>query len=174
LNYFIEGYKTNVFIAEIINKYGLEIRKMKKKFILMIIILGLLISGCMYHKPYVYQPLDTSDKSITVPVGSAGPISEIKHYLKSTGWKTKIYGGPTRTQGEMGKNTNLKTYDTFMTRYTLFFGSDQYDWCFNLTPAIRYELSVVDNKSGEEAFTVNGKGCEGEVVEQFKKWAEKK
>jgi len=147
---------------------------MKKKFLLMIIVGGLLMGGCMYHKPHFYQPLDTSDKSITVPLGSAGPISEIKHYLKSTGWQTKIYRGPAKTQGEIGKNTNLETFDTFMTRYALFFHSYQYDYCLNFTPAIKYDLSIIDNKSGEEAFTVNGKGCEAEVVEQFKKWAEKK
>ena len=79
-----------------------------------------------------------------------------------------VYGGPTVTEGEIGKKTAVKNFDTFNTRYSLYVASEAFDTCLNLEPAISYDLSLVDNKTGSEVITVAGEGCEGEVVKRFK------
>ena len=97
----------------------------------------------------------------------------IKTYLKNNGWITKIYRGPTRTQGIIGQNTDVQTYDTFKTRYTLFFYSRRFDICvLSATPAVSFDLSIVDNQSGEEAYTASGNECENNIVNIFKEWVE--
>ena len=147
-------------------------RKISYKTLLLLTAFGLVISGCAYSRPHIVQPVDNSEKSMTVPPGSAGALFDIKTYLKKNGWVTKIFRGPIRTQGAVGKNTDVKTYDTFMTRYTLFYGSHQVDLCFNFSPKVKFDLSVVDNKSGEEVYTVNGKDCENVVIEKLRDWTE--
>ena len=59
-----------------------------------------------------------------------------------------------------------------MTRYTLFYGSYQVDYCLDFSPYVRFDLSVVDNKSGEEVYTVNGEDCEDVVIGKFRDWTE--
>ncbi len=41
--------------------------------------------------------------------------------------------------------------------------------CLNLSPAINYDISFIDNNSGSEVFTLEGKGCQKWVVEEFRK-----
>lgn len=52
--------------------------------------------------------------------------------------------------------------------FRLMVTSSQYDICFNLSPAINYEVSFIDNKSGSEVFTISGRGCESGVLQKFK------
>ena len=146
--------------------------KISYKVLLLLTAIGLVISGCAYNKPHIFQPVDNSEKSMTLPPGSSGALFDIKTYLKKNEWVTKIYRGPTRTQGTVGKNTDIQTYDTFMTRYTLFYGSSKVSHCLDFSPYVRFDLSVVDNKSGEEVYTVNGEDCEDIVIGKFRDWIE--
>ena len=70
---------------------------------------------------------------------------DIKTYLRENGWKTKVCSGPTRTQGKVSQNTDIQRYDTFKTRYTLFYESRRFGIC-GLTHLINFNLSVIDNK----------------------------
>jgi len=96
---------------------------------------------------------------------------DIKTYLRENGWKTKVCRGPTRTQGKVSQNTDIQRYDTFKTRYTLFYESRRFGIC-GLTHLINFNLSVIDNKLGEEIFIVSGEACEGDVIEKFRDWTE--
>ena len=146
-------------------------RKISYKTLLLLTAIGLVISGCAQSKFYLEQPVDNNDKSITLPVSSSGAMFDIKKYLKENGWVTKVYRGPTKIQGTVGRDTNVQTYDTFNTRYTLSYRFRPYAYSI-CGLAINFSLSVIDNKSGEEVFIVSGETCEDNVIEKFRVWTE--
>lgn len=127
----------------------------------------IMLSGCMSHDLQMYGEIDSGDKSITVPPGAKGLKGELKSYLAREGWKLAVYRGPSISEGSLGEQTQIESYDTFNTRYRLMVASSQYDICFNLSPAINYEVSFIDNKSGSEVFTISGRGCESGVLKEF-------
>ena len=130
--------------------------------------IAFLLVGCATHDVQLYTPIDTSNKTVTVPPGSGGLKGKLKQALANDGWNLVVYKGPSVTEGEIGEKTRIEQYDTFKSRYRLIASSYQFDLCINgFTPAITYDISFIDNKSGAEAFTINGRGCEPDVVEKF-------
>ena len=83
--------------------------------------------------------------------------------LNDDAWKMSVYSGASYIEGTQGTNTKLKSYDTFLTRYNLVLDYDRYDSCLewdgSATGAYRYEIAIIDNKSGSEALTMDGSGC---------------
>jgi hypothetical protein len=134
----------------------------------LVIVIALFLSGCMYHNVQNYSFIDLSQKTVTVPSGAKGLKGELKKVLAEEGWQLSVDRGPSVVEGEFGSNTKLESYDTFNTRYRLYVYYHQYDICFNLDPAISYEISFIDNKTGSEVFTIEGNGCEGGAVDEFK------
>ncbi len=128
----------------------------------------LFLIGCATHNVQLYGYIDKNNKTVTVPPGSDGLKGKLKQALSQDGWKLLVYRGPSVTEGEIGEKTKVQQYDTFNTKYRLVVSSYQYDGCLNFTPAIRYDISFIDNVSGTEVFTINGDGCEPDVVEKFK------
>lgn len=127
------------------------------------------LTGCANtNNVQLYGAIDTSNKTVTVPAGSAGLKGKLKQALANDGWKLIVYGGPSVTEGEVGEKIKIQRYDTFNSRYRLMVSSTQFDICLNgLAPAIKYDISFIDNKSGAEVFTIGGRGCEQIVVEKF-------
>ena len=125
------------------------------------------LTGCATHNVQLYGPVDTSNKTVTVPPGSKGLKGKLKQALANDGWKLVVYRGPSVTVGEVGERTKIEQYDTFNSRYRLIVSSYQFDLCWNFTSAIKYDISFIDNKSGAEVFTINGRGCEPDAVEKF-------
>lgn len=134
---------------------------------LAIVALVAFLCGCATHNVQLYGPIDTSDKTVIVPPGSQGLKGKLKQVLANDGWELLVYRGPSVTEGEVGERTKIEQYDTFNSRYRLIVSSHQFDLCFNFTPAINYDISFIDNKSGAEVFTINGTGCEPDAVEKF-------
>lgn len=126
-----------------------------------------LLAACNAHTSETYSKIDTNSKSITVPIGGGGLKGALKKELVQAGWKMKVYQGPSVTEGHMGSRTKLTHYDTFNTRYSLYMESRQVDLCFNLQPMVRYEISLIDNKYGAEAITMEGTGCTGKIAKDF-------
>jgi hypothetical protein len=125
------------------------------------------LTGCATHNVQLYGPIDNSNKTVTVPPGSEGLKGKLKSALANDGWKLVVYRGPSVTEGEIGEKTKVEQYDTFNSRYRLIASSYRFDLCLNFTPAIKYDISFIDNKSGAEVFTINGRGCEPDAVEKF-------
>ena len=136
---------------------------MKRLFIFLIFVLA----SCASHDAVVYKSIDLSEKSITVPIGSRGLKGGIKKALASEGWNLVVDKGPSVTQGSLGEDTNLSNYDTFNSRYRLLVTSAWIDVCLNLSPFISYDVVVIDNSAGAEAFTLSGRGCENDVIDKF-------
>lgn len=128
-----------------------------------------LLAGCANtYNIQTYGPVDLSDKSVTVPFGSGGLKGKLKQALANNGWKLTNDRGPMVTEGTVGEKTRIERYDTFNSRYRLIVSSQQFDLCLlTQSPAIYFDVSFVDNKSGAEVFTIGGTGCESIAVEKF-------
>lgn len=126
------------------------------------------LSGCMHHNIQNYATIDVSQKTITVPPGSKGLRGKLKQVLIEQGWRLSIDRGPSVVEGDLGSKTKLESYDTFNTRYRLHVVFRQFDICLNFQPAITYDISFIDNKTGSEVFTIEGEGCEGGAVDKFR------
>jgi hypothetical protein len=123
----------------------------------------------VHHNLQNYAAIDLSQKTVTVPPGAKGLRGKLKQVLTEEGWRLSIDRGPSVVEGDLGSKTKLESYDTFNTRYRLRMASRQYDVCvYNFTPAYIYDISFIDNKTGSEVFTIEGKGCEGGVVDKFR------
>lgn len=128
------------------------------------------LAGCATHNAQLYGSVDTSNKTVTVPPGSEGLKGELKQVMVNDDWKLVVYRGPSVSEGNVGETTKIEHYDTFNSRYRLIASSHQIDMCFkNFTPSpwIEYDVSFIDNKSGAEVFTISGRGCEVDAVEEF-------
>jgi hypothetical protein len=133
------------------------------------VLIVLLLFGCGgIHNVQIYGSIDNNNKTVTVPPGSDGLKGKLKEALSQDGWKLFVYRGPSVTEGEIGEKTKVQQYETFNTKYRLVVSSYQFDVCIlPSSPAIRYDISFIDNDSGTEVFTINGRSCESEVVEKF-------
>ena len=127
-----------------------------------------LLAGCVAAPELArYGVIDQTSKTVTVPPGSDGLKGRLKQALNSEGWKMVVGRGPTVTEGAIGSSAKVEQFDTFNSRYRLVVTSRQYDICLNMSPAIVYDLSFIDNLSSSEVFTLAGKGCESTAVEKF-------
>lgn len=137
------------------------------KFSILIAVTGLLCSACTMTNVQRYSEIDEDEKTITVPAGAGGLKGDVKRALVDDGWKLSIYKGPVVTKGKQGKSTHLRSYDTYNTRYVVHMETRVLDYCFNFEPAIKYDISLIDNESGMEVITMNGHGCEDAVADAF-------
>lgn len=136
---------------------------------LQVLILAVALGGCASTDVQRYGEIDAQQRTITVPPGGLGLTGKIKAGLVAQGWQMAVYEGPTVTEGQVGASTNVKTSDTFNTRYRLLIDWEAFDICLNLQQAIRYDISIIDNKAGSEVATMSGRGCSSDVADQFLK-----
>lgn len=140
---------------------------------LLILTLLLQLVGCTQFQinTQKYSSFDVRDKSITVPAGSEGLRGKVKQVLSDDGWKLMVDKGPNILEGRMSESVKLESYGTFNTRYRMSIKSNQIDLCmgFTISPGLRFDISIVDNKTGSEVMTMSGLDCEPEVVDKFRK-----
>lgn len=130
---------------------------------------GLFLFGCASTDVHKYASVDQSEKTITVPPGSGGLLGPIKQELADQGWKAVVYRGPNVTEGSLGEKTRIESYSTFNSRYRLLLRDQRVDYCVPVGgPMYRFDISVIDNKSGSELLTMSGRGCETTIVDKFK------
>lgn len=133
-----------------------------------LLVVTLMLTGCLYSNLKVYSPIDITEKTMTVPTGSRHLIGALKKELNKNGWKLLVYGhGPIKTEGEFNKNVSLETYDTFNTRYNLLVEEDWTDYCLTFDSELNYDISLIDNKTGEEVITLSGLDCLRPIVRKF-------
>ena len=135
-----------------------------------LLVLGfcLFLIGCGSINIQKYRRIDTADKSITVPLGGAGLTGKLKQALVKNGWRTSVADGPNITEGRTGEKTLLKTYGTSITRYSLKTEWNQFDWSVpDFDPVYHFDISVLDNKTGEEVLTASGSLAEKVIVRRF-------
>lgn len=124
----------------------------------------LLLTGCPHTDVRVYEQVDRSDRSMTVPAGGSGLLGELKSALRQDGWRMAIDRGPTVARGS---GPDVRIADTFNTRYRLYVDWRRTDLCFSFDAEVDYDISVVDNQTGAEVLTLSGRDCEGAITTQF-------
>jgi hypothetical protein len=130
---------------------------------------ALALTGCHTANVSQFEAMDRSERTITVPAGSSLLLGPIKQALSQTGWKMSVDRGPDVTKGTFGERTNLANSNTFLSRYRLVGSQRQIDLCAIPlgNPLVVYDLSVIDNKTGGEVMTQNGRGCIDTVAKEF-------
>lgn len=132
-----------------------------------LVVVAFLASACAANVQR-YSSLDPSEKTIMVPPGSIFMLGDIKAELVSAGWKTYVDTGPVVTQGVANdQKVDLATSQTFRARYRLHISAQQVDFCFTLDPLVVYDISIVDNKTGAEVVTMNGRDCSKQVAKKL-------
>jgi hypothetical protein len=143
--------------------------------LLLLAVVCCFLNACMSADMRQYGTLDPSQKSITVPPGG-GLIADIKDVLKRNGWTLVVDRGPHVVEGTTGKNLHLEEFDTLKTRYRLIIKYNQFDTCMfllsrgQLDPAYNYDMSMIDNKTGEEIMVMSGRACQTQIVERIQEF----
>ena len=141
------------------------------KKLLGIVVLGLVLSSCATNEAQLYFAIDKSDKTIGMPAANVDLAGDIKNMFRNNGWKVLIVEtGSVKTKGKTGKNTELKTIAESNARYLLYLDQDHWEYCFpSLTnKLIKYDITIVDNKSGEQVFFAKGDDCRTKINEILK------
>jgi len=133
----------------------------------LIVLIPLLVSACMSADLRQYGKIDNTQKSITVPPGG-GLIAELKDILTKQGWTLVVDRGPDVIEGQSGESVKLKSYNTFNSRYRLLLSANRFDTCIGrMDGAYRYNMSMIDNKSGQEIMVMGGAACESQIKGKF-------
>ncbi|MDA7440160.1 hypothetical protein N8710_01250 [Planktomarina temperata] len=129
---------------------------MLKPWVIGIISLGALI-GCMREQE-VYVTGPAKVKSIMVPAGLSSPAKQIKSVFREANWQTFVAGRTAQTSGVGGQHVNLNTRVKYPGRYSLFADWSKWDFCLSSSKSIYdYNITVVDNNSGEEVLALTGR-----------------
>ncbi|TXH32619.1 MAG: hypothetical protein E6Q98_24365 [Rhodospirillaceae bacterium] len=137
------------------------------KRLLALAMLAGLLTGCISSDQQVYGQIDRTEKTITVPPGNAMLVGELKGRLHAAGWKLVVDRGPDKISGTMGETTELESYSTYNTRYRLLIAQTFADYCMLGGKVINYNLSLIDNKTGEEVMAQSGRDCTGPAADKF-------
>ena len=143
---------------------------MRKVLAVGIVGLGLL-AGCNNSEMYVSEP--AADKTIMVPAGLSPVAKAVKKTFRSAGWKTFVTGGSIESNGSAGSYVNINTKAKYPARYAAWTKARQVDYCLlPPSPYIRYDISIVDNVTGEEIAAFNGAACEPRIAERLEETLE--
>ena len=114
-----------------------------------------------------YGKIDNTQKSITVPPGG-GLVAELKDILNQHGWTLVVDRGPNVIEGQNSESVKLKSYNTFNSRYRLLLSANRFDTCIgHMDGAYRYNMSMIDNKTGQEIMVMGGAACESRIKSKF-------
>lgn len=136
---------------------------------LKLILITLFLTACQ-TPPQSEQLLkiDRNDKSITVPISQDfETITAIKNFLRKEGFKLIIdQGGVEQKKNKDGYLFNNER----KTRYTLVGDSSSTNRVYLCMRGKSYNYTLIDNKTGQEVFSIGGRTCGKEnVLKEFKK-----
>lgn len=132
--------------------------------VLTILFFGLL--GCAHSTVHNYQRFDPTDKSITLPLGAAEPLGDIKDGFAKRGYRIVTTNDSVVTV-KTDEKTSISSPEN-KTRYRLIVHTWPAElWCVATSGEVNYELSLVDLRSGQEVLTMAGKECPGHTAPKF-------
>ena len=129
-------------------------------------ILSLSLSGCMYQQAELYKTIDTSNKSIGMPASNMFIAGDLKNMFRKNGWKVLLVNtGGVVTTGQTGSETRLTSKEQSNVSYFVYLNQNKYDICFPTfnDALIRYDISIVEAKTGEQVFYQEGNGCRSRI-----------
>jgi len=118
------------------------------------------LAGCTRHdytERFGYADPGPGQKNILVPAEASGLAEELEKALRARGWNTLE---PETGPGEAAAENRVALY-------TLKVQSEFMSKCVTWDDFVQYEISVVDNRTGETLFTMKGQRCDSKVVHQF-------
>ena len=138
------------------------------KFISIILFLFILTS-CASYESQLYSEIDNQNKTIGMPASNQLLAGDLKDLFRKNGWKILIIEkGDVTTEGTTGDNTQLNTNLDSSARYMLYLSQGWMDKCFNLKyDWISYDVTIVDNQSGEQVFYSEGNDCQTKIIDQL-------
>lgn len=134
---------------------------MKKLALVLLAVLG---PSCHSYNVIPFGTFDQAEKTMTVGQGGDGLLGYLKVRLRQDGWKMAIDRGPNMTEID-GKTS--ESYVTFKTRYRLSMTYKQKDITIGGDGIYKYDISIVDNRTGEEVLTMSGKGVDHEIADRL-------
>ena len=136
---------------------------------LSIILFIFILTSCASYESQLYSQIDNQNKTIGMPASNKYLAGDLKDLFRKYGWKILIVEkGDLTTEGTSGDDTQLKTNIDSNARYIVYLEQGWQDKCFNLKyDWIRYDLSIVDNQTGEQVFYAEGNDCQTKIIEQL-------
>ena len=131
------------------------------------IVFAAALAACASSNIQVSATIDQNQKTISAPPGNSLLLGPLKRALRSAGWHLNVNGATTRTVGTVGPATNLETGRVLPTRYRLALVQRQFDVCLTGYPMVAYDLSLIDNASGDEVLTMSGRDCTDLAARSF-------
>ena len=132
-----------------------------------IVIFAAGLVGCASSNIQMSATIDQGQKTISMPPGNSLLLGPLKQALRQSGWHVNVNGATVRTVGTVGQNTNLETGRVLPTRSRLALAQRQVDVCLTGNPAIVYDLSLIDNATGDEVLTMSGRDCTDIAARSF-------
>lgn len=125
-----------------------------------ILLLPFLLSSCAYEQNiYSYKNIDIHNKTVAISATNLSKMhQELKQALIKSGYKLYV------------KNENKDIgYNSKTSRYELSdnIKDDPAVTCSLTEAGYRYAISFVDLKTSEEVFSMQGRGCANEILENF-------
>lgn len=131
---------------------------------IILIITMALLAGCATIDTQVYSKIDPNRKNIRMPVGNDGINGKIKQLLRKNNYKIIVLND----QSVSSKKGNITIHkNKNQVDYTFMITSEKIDWCLNLERLYTFDLTVVDNLSGEEVLATSGKHCEKRILKEI-------
>jgi hypothetical protein len=147
-----------------------------KKF-LAIIVLGLLLQGCIQTTTSeIHSEITVKEKTIAMPGSNQGILKELKKTFRKNGWKVIVKAsGSITTTGTSNETINTeakyKPNSSYYVRIAqaripmmqsqrpipCMYGNDQID----------FDLSIINSKTGEEAFVAEGNDCTKKIIQDL-------
>lgn len=119
---------------------------------------ALLLPACAWHESRPLGSIDAADKVALLPTGTFGVIGSLKDELSRRGWTIIVSQGDDRVMGKVLPEADIIVSRERKPRY--IFKVEQRTWnpCLVGPNALRYEVSVIDNATGQEVFLMKGRG----------------
>ena len=138
-----------------------------KKFFFSVILVFLLF-GCAKHSSSYLKQIDNTTKTINVSTSNKHLFKDIKSIFRNNGWKVMVLDDKQfETIGSIGLDTNHETKIKNLGKYRIVIEQRQIDLCLDFDPYIRYDISIVENETGEEVFLSEGQDCSKKIAEKL-------
>ena len=139
---------------------------MKRFFFLTLLVF--LLYGCAKHSSSYLKQIDNSTKTINVSTSNKYLFKDIKSIFRNNGWKVMVLDDKQfETLGSIGVETNLETKTKNLGKYRVVIEQRSVDICFDFDPYLRYNISIVENETGEEVFLSEGQDCAKKIAEKL-------
>ena len=130
-----------------------------------IILVSFILSACTPTTSEYYTTVETDEKVIGMPASNKYVSKGLKKLFRDNGWKVLVLDtGSIKTTGESGETVNIDSEYKSKTRYFVSLSQNWSDWCGPKNDMVSFDLTIIDSKSGEEAFVATGDDCMKTII----------